>query len=56
MHDEHFAAHLGHGADEVAHEIVGLALVDADAVLDGDGHLRVTAHGIDHGLDAVGHQ
>ena len=32
MHDEHAAARLGHGADEVAHETIVLALVDAYAV------------------------
>ena len=52
MHDEHGAARLGHGADEVAHKAVVLHLVDADAVLDGDGH----AHHVLHGLHAVGHQ
>jgi hypothetical protein len=36
MHDEHLAAGLGHRADEVAHELVALDAVDADAVLDGD--------------------
>ena len=52
MHDEHAAARLGHGADEVAHETIVLALVDAYAVLDRDGH----AHCVHHGLDTVGHK
>ena len=40
--------------NEVAHEVVGLVLVDADAVLDRDRHHAVAAHGVHHGLDAVG--
>mgnify|MGYP003349646830 CR=1 FL=1 len=47
------AAHgIGHGADKIAHEFVALVPVYADAMLDGHGH----GDGVDHGLDAVGHQ
>ena len=52
VHDEHAAAGLGHGADEVAHEGVALFAVDADAVL----HRHRQVHGVRHGLHAVGHQ
>ena len=52
MHDESLAASLTDGTNEIAHKIVALALVNADAVLHGDGH----AHHIQHGLDTVSHQ
>ncbi len=52
MHDEHLAAGLGDGADEVTHEVVGLGLVDADAVLD---RHRQRDH-IAHRLHAIGHE
>ncbi len=52
MHDEHRATRIGHGADKIAHKGVALVLVNADAVLDRDGHL----HHVHHGLHAVGHQ
>ena len=52
MHDEHRATRSGHGAHKVAHKGVALVLVDANAVLDRDGHL----HHVHHGFDAVGHQ
>ena len=51
MHDEHFAARIGHGAHKVAHKVVTLYLVDADAVL----HRHRQAHRIAHGFDAIGH-
>ena len=52
MDDKHLAACIGHRAYEIAHKVIALDLVDADAVLDGDGHV----HHIHHGLDAIGHQ
>lgn len=52
MDDEGAAARLAQRADEIAHELVALGLVDANAVLDGDRHL----HHVDHRLHAVGHQ
>ena len=44
MDDEHLAAALGDGADEVAHEGVALDAVDADPVLDGDRDRDRVAH------------
>jgi hypothetical protein len=53
VHDEDAAAAaLGHRADEVTHEGVVLAAVDANAVL----HRHRQAAGIAHGLHAIGHQ
>ena len=52
MHDEDLAARVGQRADEIAHEVVALATVDADAVL--DRHRQIDR--IAHRLDAVGHQ
>ena len=50
MDDEHLAAAVGDGADEVAHEGVALDAVDADPVLDGDRERDRVAHR----RDAVG--
>src|SRR5512134_2418559 len=44
MHDEHIATRLHDGADEVAHESVVLALVEADPVLDGHRDRNRGAH------------
>ena len=52
MDDEDPAAGLADGADKIAHKVVALGLVDADAVLDRHRHV----HHVDHGLDAIGHQ
>src|SRR6185369_5339093 len=52
MNQEYLATRLAHGADEVAHEVIALALVDADAVFDRDGD----PGGIDHRPDAFSHQ
>ncbi len=52
MHDEGLAAGLGNLADEIAHEVIGLHVIDADAVL----HGHVDGHRILHGFDAIGHQ
>ena len=52
MHDEHLTARIGERADEIAHEIVVLRAVDADAVLDRDGY----ADGVLHRFHAVGHE
>src|SRR5450830_476539 len=52
MHDERLAAGLGNLADEVAHEVIRLDVVDADAMLDGN----INRHRIAHGLHAIGHQ
>ncbi len=54
MHDEHLAAALGHGADEIAHKAVGLDAVDADAVLHRD--RQRAAQRVVHGLHAIAHQ
>jgi hypothetical protein len=52
VHDESSATSLADDANKVAHKVVTLALVDADAVLHGDRH----AHHIEHGFNAIGHQ
>ena len=52
MHDEGGATGLGQGADKITHKVITLRLVNADAVLDGDGQL----HHIQHRLHAIGHQ
>ena len=46
------AARVGDGADEIAHEVVALEPVDADAVL----HRHRQRHRVAHRLDAVGDQ
>src|SRR5262249_14599272 len=52
MHQKHAATGLTDPPHEILYEAVTLALVDADAVLHGDGN----AYGIGHGLDAIGYQ
>ena len=52
MHDKRLAAGIGHGADEIAHEVIRLAVIDADAVL----HRDVDIDHVAHGFHAVGHQ
>ena len=55
VHDEHYATRVGHGADKVAHKVIALGLVDANAVLDRHRHPG-RVHHVHHGFDAVGHQ
>ena len=52
VHHEHLAAGLGHRADEVAHELVVLLAIDADAMLD----RHRDADRVAHGLHAIGHR
>ena len=52
MNDEGRAAGRAHGSDEVAHECVIVAPVDADPMLDG----HIDRHRVTHRLDAVGHR
>ncbi len=54
MDGEQRAAAVGDGGDEALQFVVGIPVIDADAVLDGDGH--VGARAADHGLHAVAHQ
>ena len=51
MDDEDLAAGLGNGGDEVAHELVALDAVDADAVL----HRHRQRGGVAHRLHAIRH-
>ena len=52
MDDEGAATGFAHGADKIAHEVVALAFVNADAVL----HRHRQSHDIAHGLHTVGDQ
>ena len=52
VHDEHRAADVGDGADEIPHMRVAVEVVDADAMF----HRHRQRAGILHRLDAVGHQ
>jgi len=52
MDDEHVAAALGNGANEIAHEGVAFDAVDADPVLDGDRD----SNGVAHRTHAVGNE
>ena len=47
MHDEGRATGGGNLRDEVARELVGVVVVDAEPRLDGDGHGDSGAHGTD---------
>ena len=53
MHDKVLAACISHCADKVAHKVVALDAVNANAVLDGNGRVL---HRITHGFDAICHQ
>ena len=52
MNDEGVASCRSHSAHKVAHEVVALNFVNANAVLDGDRN----AHHIHHGFHTIGHQ
>jgi phage tail tape-measure protein len=49
--DEHLAAAVGNGVDEIAQLLVALHVIDTDAMLDGHGDVA----GIAHRRDAVAH-
>src|SRR3546814_14490350 len=52
--DEHFAAGTGHRIDKASHELVLVGIVDADAMLDGDGQGRCASHRPHRGGDLLG--
>ena len=52
VHDEGAATCFGYCADKIAHKVIALVLVNANAVFHRDRHV----HHVHHGFDTIGHQ